>query len=96
MFDDQVHRIVVPEKPEVLTPAWRIVPDMKRQSNGDSIATGMLAHIDEALSQRLILLSNSTEKIAGVVPIDDLPAPLRYDDEGSSSEDTSDEAFARR
>jgi hypothetical protein len=51
VFDDQVHRIFVPEKPEVATPAWRVVTDSpapngatalygeKRESNGDSIAT---------------------------------------------------------
>lgn len=87
VFDDQVHRIFVPEKPEVATPAWRVVTDSpapngatalygeKRESNGDSIAT---------------------IQVAGVVEVDDALVSLRDLDEGSSSEDTSDEAFTRR
>jgi len=85
VFDDQVHRVIVPEKPEVITPSWRFVQDEaptnrgptryseKRESNGNSIPT---------------------VKIAGVVEID--ASVDVQSDEGSSSEDTSDEAFARR
>lgn len=96
VFDDQVHRIVVPEKPEVATPAWRMVQDnpaatttSSSSSSSSSSTNGVYGGKRESNGETI-----TTEKIAGVVEID---ASLRdQDDEGSSSEDTSDEAFTRR
>jgi len=107
VFDDQVHRVIVPEKPEVITPSWRFVQDEaptnrgptryseKRESNGNSIPTGTSPPNSSSLpSGTPSLPLDRLVKIAGVVEID--ASVDVQSDEGSSSEDTSDEAFARR